>query len=203
MTKRPITTIDLIRHGEPVGGKKYRGHRDDELSELGWQQMRDAVAEHSPWDVIISSPLKRCAHFAEELSQRYQSPLEIEPRLKEISFGDWEGRTAGELIGEDPDRIMRFWTDPTNNTPPNAETLHRFHERVIGAWQEILERHAGKHILIVGHAGMMRMIIREVLDMPIDRMYRLHVPNAGITRITVEYFNGVAFPRMHFHAGKL
>ena len=60
MSDTPCTLIDIIRHGEPVGGKRYRGQIDDPLSEKGWQQMRDAVAGHNPWDVIISSPLARC-----------------------------------------------------------------------------------------------------------------------------------------------
>ncbi|MEK6748901.1 MAG: histidine phosphatase family protein, partial [Pseudomonadota bacterium] len=37
------TVVDMIRHGEPVGGKRYRGHRDDPLSDIGWRQMREAV----------------------------------------------------------------------------------------------------------------------------------------------------------------
>ena len=45
-----ITTIDLIRHGEPVGGKKFRGSTDDPLSELGWQQMTAAVASTTEWE---------------------------------------------------------------------------------------------------------------------------------------------------------
>ena len=41
------TTIDLLRHGEPLGGGRYRGQMDDALSEKGWQQMWQAVAGRS------------------------------------------------------------------------------------------------------------------------------------------------------------
>jgi len=64
------TQIDLLRHGEPVGGRRYRGQTDDPLSEKGWQQMRAAVLDVQGWDVIYSSPLRRCAEFAQELSRR-------------------------------------------------------------------------------------------------------------------------------------
>ena len=55
------TLIDLLRHGEPEGGRAYRGHSiDDPLSETGWQQMWAAVGYHKPWEQIVSSPLQRC-----------------------------------------------------------------------------------------------------------------------------------------------
>ena len=63
-----LTTIDLIRHGEPVGGSKYRGQTDDPLSEKGWEQMRAAVGDHRPWEAILTSPLARCRAFAEKLA---------------------------------------------------------------------------------------------------------------------------------------
>ena len=67
------TVIDLIRHGEPEGGVRIRGSRDDPLSDIGWSQMWSAVGQAKPWHEIVSSPLSRCAAFARELG----SPLEL------------------------------------------------------------------------------------------------------------------------------
>ncbi len=106
------TTIDLIRHGEPEGGTRFRGWQDDPLSEQGWSQMRQAVGEHNPWQQIISSPLLRCAAFAAELSGRLELPMTTEGRLQEIGFGEWEGRRAAELYQESPDAVGNFWRDP-------------------------------------------------------------------------------------------
>ena len=198
-----ITTIDLMRHGEPLGGKKYRGQIDDPLSELGWQQMRNTVADHKPWDAIVSSSLRRCSEFAEEVSQRHTIPMQTDTRLVEIGFGEWEGRTAEELMQEDAERLLRFWSDPMNNTPPGAETLQEFEARVIAAWDELLVNYANKHVLLVGHAGMIRMILRHILDMPLDRMFRLRVALAGISRIEVEVSGDVVLPRLLFHGGSL
>lgn len=197
------TTIDLIRHGEPVGGRRYRGQIDDPLSDKGWAQMRAAVGDHHPWQRIISSPLVRCAAFAQELGERHGIPVQEDARLMEIGFGAWEGRTAAELQAEDPLSLQRFWSDPLRHTPPGAETLFDFEARVIGAWRDILSAHSGAHLLLVGHAGMMRMIIRHVLDMPLERMFRLQVANAAISRIQVDGKGEQALPRLIFHDGRL
>ena len=197
------TTIDLIRHGEPVGGRKYRGQIDDPLSEKGWAQMWEAVADYNPWDFIISSTLCRCIDFSRELGQRTGIDVKADSRLMEIGFGEWEGRTASELQQEVPGQVQRFLNDPLNNTPPGAETLYEFEARVIGAWNAVLQQHAGQHVLLVGHAGVMRMIIRHVLDMPLERMFRIQVANAAITRIRVEDAGEVAIPRLLFHDGRL
>lgn len=203
MTKFTTTTIDMIRHGEPVGGHKYRGQLDDPLSEKGWRQMREVVADHCPWDLIVSSPLSRCRAFAEELAGRHGRPLQIEPRLQEIGFGAWEGKTAAEIIAEDEAMLTRFWSDPLNNTPPGAEPLAAFRDRIVAAWDALLQQHAGKHLLIVGHAGQMRMVIRHLLDMPLDRLFRIQVGNAAISRFQVDGVGAAALPRLIFHDGSL
>lgn len=204
MTQQSIvTTIDLLRHGEPVGGKKYRGQIDDPLSETGWQQMREAVADHCPWDRIITSSLCRCQDFARELAERHALPLHNETRLVEIGFGEWEGRTAAELMTEDPELLFRFWSDPLNNTPPGAETLHEFETRVAAAWNDILQQYPGEHLLVIGHAGMIRMLVRQVLGVPLENVFRLRVDLAGITRIEVENQGERQLPRLLFHGGRL
>ena len=121
----------------------------------------------------------------------------------EIGFGEWEGRTANELNQKDPYKVQRFLTDPLNNTPPGAETLYEFEARIIGAWNDVMQQYAGQHILLVGHAGMMRMIIRHILDMPLERIFRIQVANAAITRIRVEHTGETSFPRLLFHDGRL
>ena len=112
-----LTIVDIIRHGEPVGGKMYRGHIDDPLSEKGWKQMRDAVSDHKPWDIIISSPMIRCAAFAEELAQRHQITLEYDERIKEIGWGEWEGKAPAELNATDPQTVARALNEPHIHRP--------------------------------------------------------------------------------------
>lgn len=182
----PAVLIDLIRHGEPVGGRCYRGQRDDPLSEKGWQQMWDAVHGKGPWDAIISSPLQRCAGFARALGERMEIPVQLDERLMEVGFGEWEGRTPDQLRREDPEGFRRFFDDPVTNRPFGAEPLEAFYDRVAAGWRDFLQAYTGNHALVVGHAGVIRAILCHVLEMPLASMYRIQVQNAGITRVRVE-----------------
>jgi alpha-ribazole phosphatase len=203
MPHKPITTFDLMRHGEPVGGRKYRGQTDDPLSDKGWAQMRHAVGDLCPWQAVVSSPLLRCSDFAREVAVRHGLPLVMEPRLVELGFGAWEGRTSDELMAEHPDILLRFRADPISHSPPGAEPLVEFRGRVLSAWNAMLEAYAGEHVLVVAHAGVIRMIVALVLDTPLQHLFRLQVANAGITRIRVEQHGERRFPQLLFHGGSL
>ena len=198
-----ITTIDLLRHGEPVGGRKYRGQTDDPLSEKGWQQMRAAVGEHKPWQHIVSSPLSRCLAFATKLAQERGIPLSVEARFMEVQFGVWEGQTAEQLRAGDPDVIERFKRDPINQRPAGAERLEGFQERVSAGWNNLLTEQPGKHVLVVCHAGVIRMALAHALNLPLSSTYRINVPSAGLTRIQIQGVGEKAQHQLLFHHGAL
>ena len=194
------TLIDIIRHGEPVGGSKYRGWVDDPLSDKGWAQMRAAVEGRDEWTRIVSSDLSRCAAFAREVGERLSLPVALDEGFREVAFGSWEGRTSKELMADDPEGAAAFWRDPVNNTPEGAEPLTTFRDRVLGAWERLLERHAGERVLLVGHAGMMRILLLNALAMPIEGFYHLDPRNASMARIRVdtgrhgEHYHQLVFP---------
>jgi alpha-ribazole phosphatase len=177
------THIDLIRHGEPEGGKRYRGQIDDPLSERGWRQMWDAVGARVPWQQIVSSPLARCHAFAAALAERYGLPLAVDARLMEIGFGRWEGRTAEQLRAEDPQQLTRFYHDPINARPAGAEPLADFQARVIAGFDALALAYPQQHVLVVTHAGVMRAVVAHVLNAPLEALYRIDVAYAALTRI--------------------
>jgi alpha-ribazole phosphatase/probable phosphoglycerate mutase len=179
-------TIDLMRHGEPVGGRRYRGRIDDPLSEKGWAQMRAAVAGATPWTRLVSSPLARCRAFAEALAAEHGLALEFDARLMEGGFGEWEGRSAAEIEAVSPGAVARFKADPVGARPAGAEPLEDFHARVTAALAECVVRHAGEHLLVVGHAGVMRMALAWALQMPAAHAYRIEVAPATLTRLRID-----------------
>ncbi len=180
------TTLDLMRHGEPVGGRRYRGQIDDPLSEKGWAQMHAAVGESVPWTHIVSSPLLRCRAFSETLAERHGLPLTLDERLKEVGFGVWEGKSAAEIEQDAPGTLARFKADPVNARPQGAEPLAAFHARVAAALDDLLARHAGQHVLLVGHAGVMRMALAWALHIPLEHAYRIEVASASLTRLSFD-----------------
>ena len=193
------TTLDLMRHGEPVGGRRYRGQIDDPLSEKGWAQMRAAVGESAPWDRIVSSPLARCRAFAETLAGAHGLPLTLDERLMEVGFGAWEGKTAAEIEADAPGTLARFKADPVNARPAGAEPLAGFHARVAAALDDLLAQYAGEHLLLVGHAGVIRMAFAWALHVPLESAYRIEVASASLTRLRFD--DGRA--SLIFHGGSL
>lgn len=198
--KMEATTIDLLRHGEPVGGRKFRGSVDDPLSEKGWAQMRAAVGNQCPWQAIISSPLARCADFAREVAERHGVPLSLDEGLREISFGAWDGRAVADIEAEQPEALSRFWRDPENHPPPDGEPLDAFYGRVASTWTKILEQASGRQVLVVTHGGVIRMVLCYLLEIPLRRFWRLHVPYAGLSRIRMKGLGEEAEPQVLFHA---
>jgi alpha-ribazole phosphatase/probable phosphoglycerate mutase len=172
-----------MRHGEPVGGRRYRGQVDDPLSDKGWAQMQAAVGDTAPWNRIVSSPLARCRAFAETLAHRHGLTLVLDPRLKEVGFGEWEGKSAAEIEQDAPGALACFKADPVNARPAGAEPLADFHARVAAALDDLLAQHDGQHVLLVGHAGVVRMALAWALDMPLENAYRIEVATASLSRL--------------------
>ncbi|MBE93847.1 histidine phosphatase family protein [Marinobacter sp.] len=204
MTNNQNTTafFDLIRHGEPAGGPMFRGSKDDPLSDTGWQQMNAAIRDDDQWDVIITSPLLRCRIFAEQLAEQRQIPLHQEPRLREIAFGDWEGRTSENIMADTPEALTRFWSDPVRYPPPGGEAITEFRQRVSSAWQDWQTQAAGKRVLVVCHGGVIRMLLAEVMGIPTERSFSaLTVPYACRSRIRVDLSEHGLLSCLQTHGG--
>jgi len=178
------TIIDFIRHGEPVGGRRYRGCGiDDSLSALGWQQMWRNVSPQPSWQRVISSPLCRCHAFATALATRHALPLEIRTAFKEVGFGSWEGRNRSELRQQDPVAFEAFYHDPIEYRPPGAEALQDFGQRIGKAYQQLLDDFPRQHLLVVAHSCVIRAAIGHILQASVQGWFRIRVDNGAITRI--------------------
>lgn len=195
------TVIDLLRHGEVEGGEQYRGQTDLALSPGGWMQLRSQISVNLPWQQIVTSPLLRCADFAEDLARQSGLLLAYEPRLTERSMGEWEGRSAAELRQQNNAAVDAYYRDPVSFTPPGAEPLEAFQQRVLAAWHDLLQDHPQRHLLVVTHAGCIRVILAQVLNMPLQAIPRLAVPYAGLSRIKIRGSGESARMQLMFHAG--
>jgi len=86
-----------------------------------------------------------------------------------------------------------------NVRPAGAEPLAEFHARVAAALDDLLARHADRHVLLVGHAGVMRMALAWALHIPLEHAYRIEVATASITRLRFD----AGRASLIFHGGSL
>ncbi|MGC9456868.1 MAG: histidine phosphatase family protein [Halothiobacillaceae bacterium] len=163
------TRLDFLRHGQPVGGRRYRGDRvDDPLDATGWAQLRTRVVSMpADWDLIVTSPLSRCADFAGELAMQRGIPLRQMACFREIGFGHWEGLTHAEVRSRHASEYQAYRADPLGARPVGAEPLPAFADRVRGGMDELVGEQAGQRVLIVCHAVVMRMVACIALEAPI------------------------------------
>ncbi|WP_437880612.1 alpha-ribazole phosphatase family protein [Pseudomonas sp. LRF_L74] len=177
--------IDLLRHGETVSGGSFRGSIDDALTEQGWAQMRAAVVA-GEWDVLVSSTLQRCARFAEVLAAQRNLALELDADLQELHFGDWEGRTALQLMDTSARELGLFWEDPYAFTPPGGESLLQFESRVLSALARIARRHAGRRVLLVTHGGVIRLLVARARRLPREQLMQVEVAHGALLHLQVD-----------------
>ncbi|MCO7521831.1 MULTISPECIES: alpha-ribazole phosphatase family protein [unclassified Pseudomonas] len=178
--------LDLLRHGETERGGGLRGSLDDALTANGWAQMRQAVAAAGPWDVLVSSPLQRCAAFADELGARLGLPVQREADVRELHFGAWEGCSAAQIMQTEADALGLFWNDPYAFTPPAGEPVLAFAERVIAAVDGLAQRHAGKRVLLVTHGGVMRLLLARARGLPREQLLQVEVGHGTLARLALD-----------------
>ncbi|MFM1895720.1 MAG: hypothetical protein RLZZ385_794 [Pseudomonadota bacterium] len=202
--------IDLLRHGQPLGGDVLRGRIDHPLSEEGFAQMcrstgLDARADTGslPWTGIYSSPLLRCRRFAEHLGERYGLPVYIESDWQEIDYGDWDGLPLSEWRQVAASQFRRFRDDMSALAPPNGETFVDFRERVLGAWQRVQQLPDDSHVLIITHGGVMRVILPTVLGIPLNRTGVFDIPFACLSRLSLSMGDRAGQGSLVFHNGRV
>lgn len=186
-----LSTIMLLRHGEPKGSPSsehvFRGITDHKLTQNGWQEMHSALQHIDDFEQILTSPLKRCFEFAEALSKKRGVPLAVINELKEINFGQWDGQSVQSIEKNDGERLRKFWQNPSANTPPGGEPVVNFQKRVVSSWHELLLAQRGKNCLLITHGGVQKIILAEVLKMPIEAIHNIEVPYACCTTFNVYY----------------
>ncbi|MEZ5523682.1 MAG: histidine phosphatase family protein [Pseudomonadales bacterium] len=198
-----VTTIDLLRHGECQGGEIYRGTTDVLLTDRGWQQMEsslhvDIAHAETPWDRIISSPLQRCRRFAEAKGQALSIPVDCHEGFREMDFGEWEGRPIEEVHRDDAEAVTRFYQDPATVAPPGGESMEMVQGRLLNAWQQVLTQHKGEHLLLVQHGGTIRILLADLLGMPLAAVTRLEIHYASLSRVQIYETDAEPFPKLVF-----
>jgi broad specificity phosphatase PhoE len=182
-----MTRLLLARHGETVwhAENRYTGSRSEpDLTERGLAQA-DQLAKTAVAlgvTVLVCSPQRRAVITATPAAEALGVPLHIKPDLREVDFGDLEGRLLGEM---DPEAAQRFREDPEANAFPGAEPLAAAGARCAAVLRALDEEHRDGTILVVAHSTLFRVTLCVLLGLPV-RHYRNVFPaldNVALTEI--------------------
>jgi broad specificity phosphatase PhoE len=164
------TWIYLVRHGQTVWNEEGRlcGSSDVPLSDEGLAQARKLAARLKDIGIaaIYSSPLLRARQTAEAIAAHHRVEVKIEPDLREIDYGDWEGLKVADVLEQFPEIEKLRREEPMKFVAPNGEPMRRFAERVISAIQRVAASHADETICVVAHQTVNRFILCWILQSP-------------------------------------
>ena len=154
-----MTTLLLVRHGETDWNRdgRWQGHSDTHLNDLGREQARRLAGDLHDVDVVYSSDLARAKETAEILAGELGLPVRLDARLRERSFGAWEGMTAAEIEAAFAEAHGR-WLAGEGAGADDAEAFDAFGARVISFLGDVLERHPDETVLVVAHGGSIRVV---------------------------------------------
>ena len=185
-----MLTVYLLRHGETrwnEDGNRYCGATDVALTEKGVSQAHAAAALLSDisFDAIYSSPLQRALLTARIVSGK-PAAVQIDTRLTEADFGQWEGKTREEFIIEDP-ALWEAWCGEPDHTRAGktGETAREVVDRVTAFFNAVQQGHSQK-ILVVAHNAVNRFYLAWKLGMPLKNYRKLAQENSAITMFELD-----------------
>ena len=176
--------VRLVRHGQvaPEYHGRFYGALDVPLSDEGRRSSLEAAARLAldPPDVVLSSPLQRAALLAGALAQATGAPLVLVPEFHELDRGSWTGRDRDEIEAEHPGAIAGYVADPEHGNGAGGERESELVARVWGALDPLLERHAGRDLVLVAHAHVLRVILRRLLGWSPSESMHHFAPLLGV-----------------------
>jgi len=178
------TTVFLIRHGVTDWHRDQRvlGQRDVALNATGINQAQAAAHALAGVAVgeVLASPLVRAVQTAEIIAGQYSIEVARDPRLTDFRVGKWEGM-AYEEVAKSPE-YQRFVADPLSEGIPGGEDMKQIRERAVAAVEQALEdAPQGESVVIVTHAGIVRVLLTYYLGSHPANYHRLRVAPGSIS----------------------
>jgi broad specificity phosphatase PhoE len=184
--KRPkpgsVCTLVLVRHAESRGAGKFVGQQDEPLSAEGRRQLKELARKLSRFrfHAIFASDLSRAIATARPAAQRQKLELQIRPGLREMHFGRWQGLSWEQIQRREPHAADRWLKHFASESIPGAERFPRFKRRVTAELEAIVDTNKGHCVLVVTHAGVIRVALADALGMKDENIFRLAVDPCGL-----------------------
>jgi broad specificity phosphatase PhoE len=176
-----MTDLWLVRHGQTdwnlTGRWQGQTSHAPGLNDVGRAQAL-STREHLTgihFSAMYCSDLLRARQTAELISESLNLNITLEPRLREMNLGAWEGMLSDDIEARYPLELAERAHDPLHARPPQGESPLDVEERVITAVTEITKKHPDDSVLIVSHGVSLAVIICHAQGIPMDEVYE-HIP---------------------------
>ena len=178
--------IYFLRHGETAASQTggYSGTLDPDLTPAGYKMAEDFAEAYKslPWAAIFSSPLRRAVATAKPLCEAVGIQMRLNKGLKEIDFGQWEGKTPEDVNREFHDDYVRWLTDPGWNAPTGGQKGVDIARRSSHALEEIENTCVSGNVLVVSHKATIQIMLCSLLGIDVGRFRdRISMPVASIS----------------------
>jgi probable phosphoglycerate mutase len=179
-------TLYLLRHGETTASQTggYCGTLDPDLTLAGYEMALDFAAAYKDlaWEAVFCSPLKRAVATAQPLCEAVGLTPHLRGGLKEIAYGQWEGKTPEEVNREFHDEYVGWLADPGWNAPTGGERGVDVARRSSMALEEIERTQPSGNVLVVSHKATVRIMLCSLLGIDVGRYRdRLSMPVAALS----------------------
>lgn len=161
-------TLHLLRHGAPEQAGLLMGRTDGAPCANGVTRCAAKAADLTI-DQLVASDLVRCRMAGETIATAHGLTPTIDPRWRELDFGDWDGKAAAEI---DPEALGRFWSDPDANPPPGGERWSSLVARVADALGGL----APRPTLVVTHGGAIRAAMHVLCGFGQRQLWAFDLP---------------------------
>ena len=181
------TEVLVVRHGQTFGNVDdlFCGHSETALTPLGITQAQALGRRlaNEVIDVVVASDLSRAADTARHVIEGRGLELVLDARLREMYYGDWEALPGKDLIERHPEIMREFFL--CQRAAPGGESVRALRDRTNLAFQEIVERHRGKRVMLVSHGNAIMALVAELLAMPEPATWSFAFENTSLTRLHV------------------
>jgi alpha-ribazole phosphatase len=188
------TRLIIVRHPEPdasAHGRCY-GRLDVALSASGRKHAEDigrAIASLGV-EAVYASPLRRSLETARLVGERLGLEPRERPDLRELDFGELEGRTYDEIAASEPALYRRWMETPTAVRFPRGESYADLHARVGNVLAQIRQAHPDSVVALVAHGGVNRVLLAIALGLRGDEVFGIEQNYGGVS--VVDWFEEAA-----------
>lgn len=180
----------LIRHGESIANTEgiYQGHTyNTHLSVLGRKQAIVLAKRFADIELsqVITSPLLRTWETSKAVADLKNMPLQKEEQILETNHGEWEGKHKDVILKRWPDLYQKWNKFPSGVQFPGGEHFLDTQKRVIKWWKDITGNNSGD-IMVITHDNIIRIIIANVLNMKLNRIWKFHLQPTAVTLVEVQ-----------------